>query len=325
VRNPGSAGSTVADAAVAGTIRSRRTALARAILDRAMLRSELTVGTELTAQALVDRFAAAVEGQSWAEFFAWVERTCEKHAGAATVVRILSIGVPTIVSTLERTKIARVRVQAQFEPVAERMRRVAEAPRAAHPSVVGSLDEIDVALDRLISRLMNFDAATADHSRAVAMWCARIAKRLQLTTAETTFVTRAGLIHDIGKVTTPQGILNAPYRLAETEMAIMREHAAAGAGMIAAIPLVAHLTPAVRGHHERIDGAGYPDGRAGSEIPLAVRIVSVADSFNAMIGNRPYRSPILPTVALEQLKLHRDTQFDGKVVEAMIDVVEPQR
>jgi HD-GYP domain-containing protein (c-di-GMP phosphodiesterase class II) len=78
----------------------------------------------------------------------------------------------------------------------------------------------------------------------------------------------------------------------------------------------------VRGHHERLDGRGYPDGLRASAIPLSARIVAVADAFNAMIGNRPYRLPMRPTIALEELKRHAGTQFDPEVIEAMIDVLD---
>ncbi len=101
----------------------------------------------------------------------------------------------------------------------------------------------------------------------------------------------------------------------------MRRHAEDGGAIITAIPLLAHHTPAVRGHHERLDGRGYPDGLASSQIPLAARIVAVADSFNAMIGNRPYRLPMRPTAALEELRRNAGTQFDPDVIEAMNDVL----
>jgi HD-GYP domain-containing protein (c-di-GMP phosphodiesterase class II) len=104
-------------------------------------------------------------------------------------------------------------------------------------------------------------------------------------------------------------------------MNVMRRHAEDGGAIITAIPLLAQHTPAVRGHHERLDGRGYPDGLAASKIPLAARIVSVADSFNAMIGNRPYRQPMRPATALEELKRHAGTQFDPEVIEAMNDVL----
>ncbi len=101
----------------------------------------------------------------------------------------------------------------------------------------------------------------------------------------------------------------------------MRRHAEDGALMIAAMPLVSHMTPAVRNHHERFDGRGYPDGLAGGAIPSFARIVAVADAFNAMIGRRPYRPPFAPSVALERLVESRGTQFDPIVVDAMVDVI----
>lgn len=135
------------------------------------------------------------------------------------------------------------------------------------------------------------------------------------------FVKRSGLIHDIGKMQTPKEILHAPRALDEEEWRIMQLHPVQGAEIIQGIPELRHLAAIVRGHHERFDGRGYPDGIAGSDIPMASRIVTVADSFNAMIAQRPYRRPFSPTVALEELKRHRGTQFDPRIVEAMIDVV----
>ena len=101
----------------------------------------------------------------------------------------------------------------------------------------------------------------------------------------------------------------------------MRGHSAAGAAIVAEVPLIANLVPAVRSHHERFDGTGYPDRLKFEAIPREARIVAVADAFNAMIGRRPYRPPLAPSVALEQLVQGRGTQFDPDIVDAMIDVV----
>jgi putative nucleotidyltransferase with HDIG domain len=310
---------------VAQLIRARRAEIGARVLTGAMRRREATVGWELLALSFVDRFADALETSTWVEFLGWIDTTCDKYGGAAPVARLLTSAPTTIVDALDSAG-GGPALRAAIGPLAERIRQIAERPRQA--PMIGahqSLNEIDVALDRLMSQLTNFDPATADHSRAVSRWCARIGKKIGLSPAETTFVTRCGLIHDIGKVMTPPEILNAPHRLSDSDMAIMRQHAAAGAAIVSEIPLLAHLTSTVRGHHERIDGLGYPDGRTAAEIPLAVRIVSVADSFNAMIGNRPYRLPMPPTVALEQLRLHTNTQFDANVVAAMIEVVAPPR
>jgi HD-GYP domain-containing protein (c-di-GMP phosphodiesterase class II) len=299
-----------AHASLAHAIRSQRDDIADALLQTAIRRREVTVGSELLALSYVDRFADALEPQVWADFYAWIDRMCDKYAGAPAISRLLTQGIATIGTALERNAGPGLGARSVFGPIAWHVGRIATRPRLSRAVTANtSLDEIDVALDRLVTSLAKFDDATADHSRAVAMWCARIAKKMSLSAAEITYVTRVGLIHDIGKITTPPSILNAPHRLSDPDMEVMRDHAPAGAAIICAIPLLAHLTPGVRGHHERIDGHGYPDGRAGSEIPLVVRIVSVADSFNAMIGNRPYR----------------ESQFDTNVLNAMIDVVAPQR
>src|SRR6202011_1340091 len=116
-------------------------------------------------------------------------------------------------------------------------------------------------------------------------------------------------------------ILNAPRRLSADEFVIMQRHAADGGDLIATLPLLAHLLPAVRNHTEGLEQKGYPDGLAGTGIPSSARIVCVADAFNAMIGRRPYRPPLAPAIALERLVAGRGTQFDPIVVDAMVDVV----
>jgi HD-GYP domain-containing protein (c-di-GMP phosphodiesterase class II) len=130
------------------------------------------------------------------------------------------------------------------------------------------------------------------------------------------------MLHDVGKTTTPREILLAPRSLSDAEFAIMRDHAASGEAMVAEIERLRPFRPLVRRHHERLDGKGYPDRLAAADIPLSVRIVTVADCFNAMIGRRPYRLPLSPAAALDQLVKNRETQFDALVVEAMIDIVE---
>jgi HD-GYP domain-containing protein (c-di-GMP phosphodiesterase class II) len=138
---------------------------------------------------------------------------------------------------------------------------------------------------------------------------------------EIVFASRSGLVHDIGKIETPAEILNAPRSLSAEEWDVMRAHALAGEAIVQEIPILRHLSTAVRSHHERIDGKGYPDGTRGLRIPTIARLVAVADSFNAMIGRRAYRKPMPPSIALLELERHRGTQFDPEIVEAMIDIV----
>ena len=254
------------ESAIASTLHANRTHIAASMLEHAIRRHELTVGSELLALAFVDRFAAALESHDWHAFFGWLERTCDKYNGLASASRLLRLGCPMVVAHVDDLMLEIPAVRTDFQAIADRAERIIERPRAARQTGVrGTLDEIDATLDRLMSRLTNFDLATAEHSRAVSMWCARVGKKMGLGTSETMFLMRAGLIHDIGKVMTPPDILNAPYRLSHPDMEIMRQHAEAGATIVSAIPQLEHLTPAVRGHHERIDGHGYPDGRTGSD------------------------------------------------------------
>jgi HD-GYP domain-containing protein (c-di-GMP phosphodiesterase class II) len=101
----------------------------------------------------------------------------------------------------------------------------------------------------------------------------------------------------------------------------MKAHALQGTRMVEKIPELRCFVPPIRFHHERYDGKGYPDGLSSIDIPLHARIVAVADAFNAMIARRPYRAPLSPTAAIEELKRHSGTQFDRVIVEAMIDVI----
>lgn len=182
------------------------------------------------------------------------------------------------------------------------------------------LDSIDARIAELLYRLSEWDTTTAEHSRSVGMWCWRIAKRIGMSREEALLAARSGLVHDIGKISTPIEILAAPRALDEGEWEIMRQHARQGVELLGEVRELEPLVPAVRWHHERMDGRGYPDALDPVSIPHIARIVSVADAFNAMIARRPYRAPLAPTFAMEELKRHRGVQFDPSIVEAMIDV-----
>jgi hypothetical protein len=126
------------------------------------------------------------------------------------------------------------------------------------------------------------------------------------------------LLHDIGKISTPDHVLLKPAPLELDEWDIMRDHAAAGARILSQIPSLQRCAIIVRAHHERYDGAGYPDGIFGSSIPFEARVVAVADAFHAMISERPYRQPIAPRQALQVLQDGRGSQWDPDVIDAML-------
>jgi putative nucleotidyltransferase with HDIG domain len=175
----------------------------------------------------------------------------------------------------------------------------------------------------LLATLEARDGVTCEHSRAVGAWCERIAKGMGMNHEGVNFVTLAGTLHDIGKVTTPSEVLLKPGPLTNDEWETMRSHSERGAKILEQIPSLRELAPVVRAHHERFDGLGYPDRLEGNAIPLAARIVAVADAFHAMISKRPYREAMSVSQAINNLMDGRGRQWDPRVVDMMISVVKP--
>jgi len=155
------------------------------------------------------------------------------------------------------------------------------------------------------------------HSRRVASYAGRIAREMRLSPKEIANVETAALVHDIGKIYTPREILQKPGRLTDREYAIVKLHARDGAEILADAG-DPQLTEIVRHHHERLDGNGYPDGIAATEIPLGSRIVAVADTFDVITSTRPYRPPRSHKEAIDILSNESGTQLDGTVVAAFL-------
>lgn len=166
------------------------------------------------------------------------------------------------------------------------------------------------------------DAYTAGHSRRVASYSVEIAKNMGLSKENIDLIHRAGLVHDIGKIITPESVLLKPGNLTPTEFALMKQHASVGAEMISKIGHFKPLAHIVKHHHERMDGSGYPDGLIGENIPLYSRILCVADAFDAMTTNRIYKPRKSITEAIEELKSESGKQFDSTIVKHAIDYFE---
>jgi hypothetical protein len=161
-------------------------------------------------------------------------------------------------------------------------RELFESARRAGPRV-----NIELLLG--LSRLLEArDSHIHGHSQRVARHAVRISRAMGLSEREVAMIRTAAEVHDVGKIYTPRAILNSPRPLTEAEFAAVKEHAARGAEMLTVVG-DPEITAMVRHHHERIDGAGYPDGLAGSAIPLGARIIAVADTFDAITSDRPYR------------------------------------
>jgi two-component system cell cycle response regulator len=159
------------------------------------------------------------------------------------------------------------------------------------------------------------------HSSDVAELADAVARRLGLPDGDVAEVRLAAELHDVGKVAIPEVILDKPGPLGETEWAFMHRHTIIGQRIVAAAPALANVARIVRSSHERVDGRGYPDGLAGSEIPLAARIVFASDAFAAMTSDRPYSNAISASDALLELRRCAGSQFDPMVVEALCGIV----
>jgi putative nucleotidyltransferase with HDIG domain len=186
------------------------------------------------------------------------------------------------------------------------------------------LSEVNETLERanlqfaaaLIATLDARDRYTAGHSAAVAIYSRDIAERMGLSPEICDQAYLCGLVHDIGKIGLPPGLLEKPGALTLEERRQMQEHSAIGERILAHVDEYSEIATIVRHHHERIDGQGYPDGLGDEHIPLVSRIIAVADAYNAMTSDRPYRDAMPSRVARLRLAQAVDSQFDTAVVAA---------
>jgi putative nucleotidyltransferase with HDIG domain len=168
----------------------------------------------------------------------------------------------------------------------------------------------------LVATLDARDRYTAGHSAAVAIYARDIAARMGLPIEKVQLVHLCGLVHDIGKIGLPPGLLEKPGALTLEERRQMEEHSVIGERILAKVDDYAEIAKIVRHHHERIDGQGYPDGLTGDDIPLLSRIIAVADAYNAMTSDRPYRDAMPSQVARMRLAQAVESQFDTTVTAA---------
>ena len=170
------------------------------------------------------------------------------------------------------------------------------------------------------------DSQNRGHSFRVAYYTKRLAEKLAdkrgYTAEQIAQYYNIALLHDIGKLSIPDRILNKPERLNEDEFLVMKSHAARGAEILEDVNIVKDLAVGAGCHHERMDGKGYPSGLKGDEIPEVARIIAVADTFDAMYSTRPYRKQLDLSVVLEEIKRIRGTQLEPEVVDALIELAE---
>lgn len=179
-------------------------------------------------------------------------------------------------------------------------------------------------LHAMVSSIDAKDPYTCGHSERVAAMSRLLAQKAGVGPAECQRVYLAGLLHDVGKIGVPDAILCKPGKLTEDEFRVLRRHPQIGARILGRITQVADLLPGVLYHHERIDGRGYPEGRAGEDIPLLGRLICLADCFDAMTTNRTYRSALPVEAALAEIRRCSGTQFDPYLAERFLSIDLPQ-
>jgi diguanylate cyclase (GGDEF)-like protein len=187
---------------------------------------------------------------------------------------------------------------------------------------VAATTEVVAALAEALEERDNY---TGEHSESVVDLAAHVAEALGLEPHEITTIRSAALLHNFGKVGIPDEILHKAGPLDDDEWRIMRQHPAIGERILRAIPGMGRVARIVRHEHERWDGTGYPDGLAGDAIPIGARIIHACDAYHAMTSDRPYRAALSHHMAMAELTTNAGSQFDPKVIEALVGYLYDRR
>jgi putative nucleotidyltransferase with HDIG domain len=169
--------------------------------------------------------------------------------------------------------------------------------------------------------IQTVDADTEAHSTRVSMWSVRIARAMGMAGEVVEEIRVAGLLHDVGKVEVSVGLLRKAASLSKEEQTAVREHVSRGAAMVKPVGgMLTHIAEAIEAHHERYDGTGYR-GLQGEEIPLVARIIAVADAFDALLSDRPYRKGVSMFEAVDAIVASSSGHFDPKIVTVLQEIV----
>ena len=303
---------------VAEALDEQRVEIANGIVTRLRKNHDLTV-SPLIVRTLVHTLAKALLDGSPDPIVHWSRMVRHAHPAAAVVAMIdTACAIAEEVAHTFNGDLATIVVFLEI------VKARAHAITSDEPAVTGDAPG-QAAIQSLLAMLRARDDATCSHSQATGEWARRIAQRLGLPPAMTERTVRAGVLHDVGKIRVPDAILFKEGALAAPEWEIMKRHAESGAEILSGIPTLAQYAPIVIAHHERFDGRGYPHGLRGEDISLETRIVSVADSFHAMVSDRPYRRAFSYGEAITILDEGRGTQWDAEVARAMMTLAAEDR
>lgn len=242
------------------------------------------------------------------------------HFFNGAILVILAIFVSRILYNAKvKDFISRKTIEHQNSKLEKTNQELSIANKNLHQSLL-ALDESQNIIFTLTLTLESKDTNTHGHSERVAKYAMTLAKSLGLSNKDEVNLWRAAILHDIGKIGIPDAILNKPSSLNEDEWSIMKSHPVRGAEICSRLNFAREILPIIKHHHERYDGSGYPDGIKGESIPFLARIVSIADTFDAITSTRNYRSqPRTIEQAIEELKRCSGTQFDPCLVATFID------
>jgi diguanylate cyclase (GGDEF)-like protein len=254
-----------------------------------------------------------------------VAHNIQRAATEATGQRALSVGVTESANTESARALISQADIALYEAKRNKLLAVIYRPALDPSSVEGGDASLPTPNQRTLAAALAHaidakDSGERNHCETVAELSVGIGRRVGISAAQLERLQLAGLVHDVGKIGIPDVILQKPGALESAERTELEQHVTIGHAILLAADLDTEAEWVLH-HHERYDGAGYPAGLAGEEIPLASRVLAVADAFETMTGGRPYRSRLTIEAALAELHEHAGAQFDPDCVEALADLL----
>jgi response regulator RpfG family c-di-GMP phosphodiesterase len=232
--------------------------------------------------------------------------------------------VTDLVRSIERALSTRHLEQARQRYRSSLERRVRDRTAELQQALRDLETTYSTTLWALVAALDAREHELSNHSQRVVRYSLAIARRLGLPDAALPDIGRGALLHDIGKIGITDAILLKPGKLTDEEWVVMKTHPQIGYDILKAIPFLGSPAEVVLAHQERFDGKGYPRGLAGEGVPLGARIFAIADTFDAITSDRPYRKKQTPEAAQEEMRRCSGTQFDPKCVEAFLTITLPE-